>query len=59
MLNLAVDKYAGVLSKVDSKTPEFKFTSQKPRQKNFEEASVVKALLQNDTQWEETCKILI
>jgi hypothetical protein len=49
MLNLAVDKYAGVFSKVDSKTPEFKFTGQKPRQKNFEEASVVKALLQNDT----------
>jgi len=25
MLNLAVDKYAGVLSKVDTKTPEQKF----------------------------------
>jgi len=49
MLNLAVEKYAGVLSKVDAKTPEFKFTGQKPKQKNFEEASVVKALLQNDT----------
>ena len=43
MLNLAVDKYAGVLGKVSEKNDKKaeQFVGQKPKQK-FEEASVVK-----------------
>lgn len=45
MLNLAVDKYTGVLSKVGPKQEQ---VGAKTRSKTFEEASVVKALQQND-----------
>jgi hypothetical protein len=45
MLTLAVDKYTGVLAKVDKKPAEPSL--KKP--KTFEEASVVKQLQQNDT----------
>ena len=60
MLNLAVDKYAGGLTKpLQTNSDPGQLKPTKKSQKTFEEASVVKALQQNDAQWEETCKILI
>lgn len=61
MLSHAVDKYTGVRLSVgkESLNQGPTFRDQKQKKQNFEEASVVKALQQNDSQWEETCKKLI